>query len=56
MKNKEGRDYIEMSETIASVQDGVVRISDTGATLSLSLDDWKKLVAFVNKKIGSQHD
>jgi hypothetical protein len=51
MKNKEGRDYIEMSETIASVQDDVISISDTGATLSLSLADWRELVTFVDKKL-----
>ena len=51
MKQKEGQDYIEMSKTIASVQDDVIRISDIGATLSLSLADWRKLVTFVNKKV-----
>ena len=56
MKNKEGRDYIEMSSTIASVQDKFIRISDAGATLTLSLDDWKKLVAFVSNKLKGAND
>jgi hypothetical protein len=51
MKNKEGRDYVVLSNTVASVKDDVIYISDTGATISLSLADWKKLVTFINKKV-----
>jgi hypothetical protein len=41
MKNKESRDYVDLSNTVAWVKDGAIYISDTGATISLPLDDWK---------------
>ena len=51
MKNKESRDYVDLSNTVAWVKDGVICISDTGSTISLSIVDWKKLVTFINKKV-----
>jgi hypothetical protein len=50
-KAKEGRDYVELSNVIASVQDDKIRISDMGSTLTLTVADWKKLQKFVDAKI-----
>lgn len=56
MKAKEGRDYVELSETVASVKDGNVHISDAGATLILTKGDWERLKRFVDASTRSKHE
>lgn len=50
MKTKEGRDYIETENHVVSFRDGMIRISDAGATFDITEKDFKKMVDFVTKK------
>lgn len=50
MKTKEGRDYIETENHVVSFRDGMIRISDAGATFEITEKDFKKIVAFIAKK------
>lgn len=47
--------YIELSSTIVSVktkeQSPIVQISDAGATLYLTVQDWKLLKQYVDKQL-----
>lgn len=55
MKQQPGRDFIVLTDVIASFQDSkFVRISDAGSTLTLSIADWEKLKKFVDLKIKGQ--
>lgn len=52
--------YIELSSTIASVRtresdDLVIQISDAGATLYLSMNDWKELKRYVAKQVDEEN-
>lgn len=51
-KRKNGRDYIELTEVVASVQENLsVRISDVGSSIVLTASDWQALKEFVEAKL-----
>ncbi len=51
-KRKNGRDYIELTEVVASVQENLsVRISDAGSSIVLTASDWQALKEFVEAKL-----
>lgn len=49
MKQKEGRDWLELSECIFCIDGNKFRISDAGASIYLTKDDIKRMVQFIAK-------
>lgn len=46
MKQKEGRDWIELSESVFAVDGGKFRVSDSGVSIYLTEKDVKRIVKF----------
>lgn len=49
MIQKEGRDWLELSESVFYIDDNKFCISDTGATIYLTAEDIKLIVKFITK-------
>ena len=49
MIQKEGRDWLELSESVFYIDANKFCISDTGATIYLTAEDIKLIVKFITK-------
>jgi len=49
MKSKDGRDHLTLSECVVSLNADGIRISDAGASMNITLEDFSRLVKFVTK-------
>jgi len=55
MKQKEGRDWLELSESVFSVDGDKFRISDSGASIYLTEEDLKRIVKFATTHSIKEH-
>ena len=56
MKQKEGRDWLELSESVFCIDGNKFCIADTGASIYLTAEDIKLIVKFITKLKEKKHD
>jgi hypothetical protein len=61
MKHKEGRDWLDLSQTVFGIDQintGKLRfkISDAGATLYFDVKDWNRIKKFVEAALAAQKE
>lgn len=60
MKKKEGRDWLDLSQTVFGVDENAeqlsFKISDAGATLHFDVKDWNRIKKFVEATLAKQKE
>jgi hypothetical protein len=61
MKRKEGRDWLDLSQTVFGVDEINTeklrfKISDSGATLYFDVKDWNRIKKFVEAALAAQKE